>query len=106
MSKRKHPSGPDLFEWAARRPTQNTEPEQPAPLEEKRVSATIIDRISFFRQRKKFFLAIFYRDETALLRPVSGDVLRLDDFRAPKHVPTEVAPTNLLREGVDMTGGI
>lgn len=82
MARKGGVDGLDLFAWADRQP----EPTSPTPApaiapEPDRPAAVIIDRVAFFRQRKKFFLAIFYQDENALIRPVSGEVIDFDAFK-------------------------
>ena len=79
----------DLFAWAETRQKVTTD------LLQERETGQIIDRVAFFRQRKKFFLAIYYRDENALRRPVTGAVIPFtmkasnispDDGSQPKEV--------------------
>jgi|GEM_PF-6632275 len=77
---------PDLFQWADARP--QAAPPEPAPVVEivPRLSTTpapcqIINRVTFFRQRKRAILAIFFADKKALLRPVSGEVIFPSQFQ-------------------------
>ncbi|KQW27030.1 hypothetical protein ASC71_20075 [Rhizobium sp. Root1240] len=90
----------DLFAWADSRPAAAPPETALAPEEQvsaKPETAVIIDKRAFFRQRKRFFLSLYYRDENALVRPVTGEVLYPPKFKK-KPTPDEQESDNAARE--------